>query len=146
MNDEIRTIEPDWKAVRIDATQYWDEAFLSDNRIAQIYDVYIYDANEQTYCCEMTPSFALHQVDMFPIFKDDDPSEEDREFVLDALEEALAQSELVSYFHCRTIEALAAADVISQKIEMTKDEWETDEAYSYLCEEVCGEYRSNPDW
>jgi hypothetical protein len=56
-------IKPDYRYVRIDETRYWNEEFLADiGPDAKIVATYIFNANEVTYCCEITPSYWLEYV------------------------------------------------------------------------------------
>lgn len=44
-------------------TQQWKPEFISENKIKDIYAIYVYDANQHTYAMEMSPSYYLEPVD-----------------------------------------------------------------------------------
>jgi hypothetical protein len=146
--NEPRTIAPIFKSVKINGTQHWDVEFLKKYGISEIWDVYIYDETTATYCCELTPSYALYPVDSFPVFKSDDVDEDVREEVYEQLDEArFADPEHVHYHHCSGIDSISDDNKHLQDIsDVDKDEWDTEEEYNKLCESVCGEYSSNPDF
>ena len=47
------------KIVKIDVTHHWNEDFLRELNTGKVYDYYLYDANQTTNCCELTPSYYL---------------------------------------------------------------------------------------
>jgi hypothetical protein len=73
-----RTLPIDAHLVAIDQTEYWN---IPDHmeHIEKILGVYLYDANEHTYLCEMQPSYWLYPVDNVVVFRDsaDDEVQDD---------------------------------------------------------------------
>lgn len=49
-------VTPAWRGVAIDVTHNYEIAEDDKPFIKRILDVFIYDVNEHTYCCEITPS------------------------------------------------------------------------------------------
>lgn len=52
----------DFYAVAIDETRYYQIEATDATHIECILGVYVYDASERTYCCELTPSHWLEPV------------------------------------------------------------------------------------
>jgi len=77
--------------------------------IDQILAVYLYDANERTHLCEMTPShfmrFLHHVIHLTKAGRD--LSDEQREALYNVYE--IENPNVDQYMHCRTLERLAAA-------------------------------------
>ena len=49
----------DWRTVALDVTGHCDFSEGDRDYVKGIYDVYMYDHNERTFCCELTPSYYL---------------------------------------------------------------------------------------
>ena len=47
------------KLVKIDVTHEWNKDFLKQLGSGKVYDYCLYDANQVTHCCEITPSYWL---------------------------------------------------------------------------------------
>ena len=58
MPDEI--IQPDFKIVHLDQTGNWLESIRNQLKGGKVWAIYLFDKNQVTYCCELTPSYALH--------------------------------------------------------------------------------------
>lgn len=54
-----KKIKPDWYCVAIDETAHWNLDDEDRPYIEKMMGLYIYDRNEHTYCCELTPSYYL---------------------------------------------------------------------------------------
>lgn len=89
-----------FKVVRIDETDMWSEEI--QKRASKLTGVYIYNNDEQTYCCELTPSFWLEFIHTEP--KNYPEDEQDREQLLDELE--TTDSDISHYRHVRDVERL----------------------------------------
>ena len=59
----------DARFIALNETEYWSLDVEMMRHIERIETVYLYDANEHTYCCEMTPSYWLMPVETRAIFK-----------------------------------------------------------------------------
>lgn len=107
-------IQSDIRVVAIDETQHWNDEMKE--KCGKIETVYIYDANVQTNCCEVTPSYYLE-----PLYYniENEVSDEVHEQV---------QSELVNdegnYFNCRFIDQLKSIEVPIDSIEFETSESE----------------------
>ena len=88
--------------VSLNWTQYY---FLADEDkpyIKQIREVFLYDANERTHCCEFTPSYYLRHLYTAIIFTRDAPDD-----VQDRLDEKYAYCPTDDiYVHCHTVDDL----------------------------------------
>jgi hypothetical protein len=140
--------KPKFCSVRINETEHfkdWSEKYTFGGKI---YGVYIYDANEQTYCCEMTPSYCLYPIgytlewdvmDLEEMAANSGISTDDLEDV-----ENMADKN-VTYIHCGSIDRLPDTDKVLQvDYALYPDEW--DETYRYLLDKAQEDYRGNPDW
>ena len=59
MNEDTRTVEPDFRVIAIEETEHWREDIVEIT--GRIWRLYLVDFNEYTYLCEVTPSvFAWH--------------------------------------------------------------------------------------
>lgn len=80
----------------IDETVDWDSSITAvTGRIATLY---LYDAHQQTFCCEMTPSYACYLVGYLTERSIDDTLQM-------ALQETTDVGQ-VSYIHCRQVDRL----------------------------------------
>ena len=66
LNEPNPNVKPDIKYVKIDDTGHWAQGFLEKYGITKMVGVYIFDANEYTYCCEITPSHWLEFIETQP--------------------------------------------------------------------------------
>lgn len=107
MTTEEITLPIHARLVRVDETEYWD---LSDwPEVDRIYTHYLYDMNQNTYCCEMTPSYELHFVESYPTFKfeaQDEAQEERLGSIIEDVEEIGRLGDGITYMHCREADAL----------------------------------------
>lgn len=46
-------------AIKIDETEYWNDSFLRENNISNIFTVYVYDPNKRVHVCSLSPSVEL---------------------------------------------------------------------------------------
>ncbi len=97
-------ITSDFWAVPIDVTQYYNIADSDRPHIKKIVDVFIYDRNERTYCCEITPSYYLIYLYTTIEFADPDISED----VRDSIQQAYCCYESTDdcYMHCSNVERI----------------------------------------
>ena len=99
------SIRPDFRAVRLDIAKYCTPVERAVKYIRAIYDVYMYDHNEHTFCCETTPSFYLRHLYTTVDFQND-PSEE----MIADIEETCCESAEDIYMHVSDIEKLPETD------------------------------------
>lgn len=113
--------------VKIDETKYFD---CLPHDIGRIFTVYMYNPDEQTHCCEITPSYYLIPVDCYAERTHLLSDEPEKERVYDILENSMNGFEGI-YRHCSSI------DQIGDEFKFTsKNDFESeDEAFEY--------YRSN---
>ena len=91
--------------VKIDETQYWTPDIIE--KAGKIWAVYLYDADEGTFCCELTPSYFLE-----PLYYSPEKFIEgidEREQVEDAFDEVL-RDDRGRYFHCKDIDRIPEKD------------------------------------
>jgi hypothetical protein len=96
----------DIRVISLDETEYYaideaDRPFIKAMR-----GVYMYDKNQQTHCCELTPSYWLIHVEDQVIFTDKCPDYDDEK--RDELEQKYANSTDTNgiYMHCHDVDAL----------------------------------------
>jgi len=143
MNDEIRTIKPDFKNVRINETHHYPKHI--QEKFGNIYSTHLFDKNEHTYCCSLTPSYCLHYLGTVVEFKnDDDHNDDDLVNLRDELETD-PNYELINYYNCNVIDNLPEDDFDSCFTSDDED-WKTKEEYNDLLEHVMDSSRGNPSW
>ncbi len=117
-------------------SSYWDED-LVERCGGGIYGVYVYDFREETFCCELTPSYYLYLVEYFPEITPEE--DEEREQLLNKLGEVAASDDYNMYVHCSVIDRIPLEESSSQLVYETKhqilvdyqspddpdDEWDT---------------------
>ena len=74
---QARALESDWYAVRVDETGHCEPEFVARCG-GKVWTVYIYNRNESNYCCEMTPSFCLYEIECQPETWPEDERDKDR--------------------------------------------------------------------
>lgn len=65
-----RTVRPDFWLVKFDQTQYWRLPPEQMQHVERIVQVLLFDRNEITHCCEITPSYCLFPVETRAEYKD----------------------------------------------------------------------------
>jgi hypothetical protein len=108
MNTQIETPPSSVKvfAVSIDETKYYTLAKDDAALIKAIHNVYVYNADEHTYCCEFTPSFYLDPLYTYIEFVDG-VSENDRER---CEENYCYENSEGMYLHCRLLDTMTVKD------------------------------------
>jgi hypothetical protein len=96
-------IKPDFRYVKIDETQHWNESFIRAlGTGTKLIATYVYDASEVTHCCELTPSHFLMYVGT-----EIEPGRELSDSEWETYEEQVRESEFQCdndhYRHCRSI-------------------------------------------
>jgi hypothetical protein len=102
LNEKRNDIPLDLWVVKIDQTEYWTKEVFKENPcIKRIFGVYMVDMNSRTFCCELTPSYAL----CFLENQWDGDSPDDDE-ALEKASESMQEPEdqRFSYYHCSTID------------------------------------------
>jgi hypothetical protein len=99
---ETRTL--DLWLVRLEQTNHHPVA--GDEEVLGWAEVYLYDRNEVTYCCELTPSYCLYALYTEVMLKDfgEGLSEEELSRLHEEHETSL--DEYVRYVHCHDIQRL----------------------------------------
>ena len=118
---------PKFKAVKVNETQHWNEEFRKKFGITKIFGVYVFNPNEATNCCELTPSYELNFVHS-DAECDDELSDEMREEMFDKIMEGDIHTEPVTYMHCRDIDRMKTIDIgefetIEDAIEYCQGNW-----------------------
>ena len=116
-------VPPKWTAVRIDESQHCGEEFL-ERCGGKVYAVYLVDMNSVTYCCEITPSYCMIPIDLVAgEYPDDEAS---REKLYEELQQAMWETDMVSYMHCRSVDRLPAESKWSIELQLDEEEWRED--------------------
>lgn len=134
---------PDWRAVRIDETQYCDAEWLEKFGIKTLYSVYLVDFASVTRCCEITPSYALNFIGNVPDEGSVPDDEEERDALFYELRDVDSGADPVTYMHCRVLDRMLD-DENQSKIDIDIDDWEDDEERGF--EDVREYYVGNPTW
>lgn len=139
------TIKPKFYAVKMDETEYWSVDI--QKKVKQIFSVYIFNANEVTYCCSSTPSYCLHFVGVavYANHEDEYGTDEWSETV-EAIEEASFGNEAVSYFNCNVIDSMLKNTPENFDGDFNvDDDWE-DTDRDELMNDMIEAYSGNPTW
>lgn len=144
---EDKKIVPNFEIVKFEETEFYDATELTRLGIKKVYGIYLYDKNQVTFCCELTPSYCLYYVD-FCYDNSSDLTDVQCEEAYDWLVEANSGNEEVEYFHCSDIDVFPKEDrrewnPEDKKYEFTK---ETEDEYNKLRDDMISEYRMNPCW
>jgi|LakMenEpi03Aug12_release.lakeMendotaPanAssembly.Ray.scaffolds.fasta_scaffold1722534_1 hypothetical protein len=94
-------MRPEIYIVAIDATSNYSQQMVDE--YGRIFDIYYFNINEVTHCCEITPSYCLEYVASYCEKQPED--ELLREKMYDDLQEANLFSE-GGYYHCNYIDSL----------------------------------------
>jgi hypothetical protein len=105
MNDE-RTLRPDFWAVAIDETFAWDLGKYAQY-VKSVECTYFFDKNEQTFCCEITPSYLLYKIRSTANFVDDfDVHSREADSVDEFIMTHDWEGDSDMYVHCQDIEKM----------------------------------------
>ena len=104
MNEErdFTKIPRKWTAVAVDLSMHCQADFLARCG-GKVFEVYLFDANELTYCCSVTPSYCLYSMGLIPETYPED--ETVREQLCEELLEGDHDSD-VAYMDCVFIDRL----------------------------------------
>ncbi len=104
-------IASDWWFIGIDETAHWNLPEKLSKHIKTINTVYVFNRNEHTHCCELTPSYWMSCVDYdiiwHPEFYETPNCERLRDYAFNLLNN-VARFESDCYMHVRSVEALLA--------------------------------------
>jgi hypothetical protein len=92
----IEAIKPDFRVFKTETTRYWRKDIR--RKAGKLFAVYLFDANRHVHACELTPSYEMHYVG--PTWTN---SVGDR--MSETIREGDADTDLVSYYHVRGIDA-----------------------------------------
>lgn len=101
-----------YRVVKIDETHAYIDEGLVERSGGKIYSVYIYNDQEQTHLCEITPSYWLEEVDVVPeVYPDYDL---DQGVTSDRLSMDLMESRNEDggiYVHCHQVDRLPSDEL-----------------------------------
>jgi len=118
-------IKSDFRVVAIDETRHWNKDI--QEACGTIKTVYLFDKSVQTFCCEITPSYAL--TPLYYIAENE---------ISDEMHETL-QQELpneVSHFHCSVVDELESEST-ENDIDFESSESEEYQEHYAEVEEYC---------
>jgi len=117
-----------FKQVKINETQHWNKEFLKRHNLKKMLGVYVFNSNEATHCCELTPSYCLYFIRTeyeFEVYPEDDIREDiDLEII-----ESDNNMDQTIYMHCRNVDKisdiidLGEFDNIDEAIEEANANW-----------------------
>lgn len=90
----------------VDTIGHWSEAGAVRQRCKAQYDVFAYDPDEVTHCCEFTPSYCLWPTYATFLLKDGRDHDDDELMEKLDMEVSDALDWDCSYIHCHSIDAL----------------------------------------
>lgn len=98
------TLPIDAHIIAIDETEYYNIAPEHRQHISQIRGVYLFDTNQVTHCCELTPSYYLIHLYNEVIFTDGDDLDDGTR---DEIEQNYAHEGSDDiYVHCHTVDGM----------------------------------------
>ena len=97
----------DARVIAIDETRYYDIEAADKPLIKKILGVYLYDKNEVTHCCELTPSYWLIHLYNLVIFTEEGEALDEitRDLKRDYYEMSDSEDK---YFHCHDVDEMEA--------------------------------------
>jgi hypothetical protein len=145
MTETAQEILPHFKWVKIDETRHWAEEWRAKNKIKKIVSTYIFNANEVTHCCEITPSYWLEHIESCAELEQDagvaDMTDAEYQAFLEEcgrIDEEMRDEELQNdnsmYVHCREVDGkvgyiLEAAERLGVKLNL----WNIQNLYVQVC-------------
>lgn len=106
LNDPNCKVKPDWQSIYLDETRYWNLADADKPLIEKMIGVYVYDRNSVTYCCEVTPSYAMIHL-YNSAWVGVDCTDEDRKRIhSDYVDAAMGSDDDVRYMHARDVDRI----------------------------------------
>lgn len=90
---------PHWKVWAREETHFWIDQI--QERAGRLFGLYLFDANRQVHCCELTPSYEMHFVETVYAKHDDDERVDEK--LAEEIREANWVEEDVRYFHCHSV-------------------------------------------
>jgi len=86
-----------WKIVALEETHLWNKVVIEST--GRIWGLYLFAANHQVHCCEITPSYELNLIESITERAIDDDT-------FDDVRNADAFSEQMAYWHCSAIDRI----------------------------------------
>lgn len=118
---------PNFRVVKINDTQAWNEKFRRNYHIKNIFSVYVFNPNEATHCCELTPSYELNFVHS-DVECEIDLDEDMREEMWEEVSQGDCYCDPISYMHCSSIDRMKTIDIgefetIEEAVEYCQGNW-----------------------
>ena len=124
----------------LEETENWNEEITK--RAGKIFGVYLYNPDTRTHCCEITPSHELYFLHSVPENLPDD--EDERERLLDDMDEGNLETERVSYMHCHTLKAMPR--IKRGELKTGTYQYDRYRMREFDIDEVIEHYQGNPDY
>jgi hypothetical protein len=138
----MEKILPKIGAVRIDETQYWSDDV--QEKVDKIYGVYLFDKNQHTHLCELTPSYCLWYMG-FAVYADGLDADE-----LCELEDDMRSndySEPVTYMHCSAVDKMDAENFDWDfNVDHENYDYDDEDSYRDMIDDMMEAYSGNPTW
>ena len=94
-------MRPDFRIYKVETTNDWREDIRA--KVDKLYAVYVFDANRETYACELTPSFEMRYLGPTWTGKLDSPDDDDwRQELFEEIVDGGAESDDI-YVHVRSV-------------------------------------------
>lgn len=142
--ETVEKVLPKICAVRIDETECWTDDVRA--KVDKVYGIYLVDLNCHTYCCSMTPSYAMYYIG-FSI-QSNKTSMFDKMDEIEELEmEMMANSspELVCYMNCSDVDRM---DKSNFDFDFTVDHdyynFDDPKEYHEMIDDMIESYNGNP--
>lgn len=143
-NQKLIEMFPDIYVVRIFDTEYFDQEWLRELKIARAWSVYIFNKRKRVHLCSVTPCYELFLVDTeFEYIEGFEPDDSTRDANDYEFREACAHDERVVYFNKLDIDRLPEDQVFHHGIEKTEGDSLTEEE---VLEGLCEHYSANSIW
>jgi len=112
-----------YRVLKIDESEHITDPEFLERCGGKVYSVYLYNDQEVTHCCELTPSYWLYEVDVIAESYPEDPEESDK------LYEDLRycrNDQGGIYIHCHSVDSMK-----SEEFGEFEDDDEAIEAYTF---------------
>jgi hypothetical protein len=113
LTESVQEVKPHFKWVKIDETRHWVEEWRKKNNVKKVVSTFIFNANEITHCCEITPSYWLEHLESYAQLDVDTDSMSEEEFdafleesnrVEDEIRDEEIQNNNDMYVHCHEVD------------------------------------------
>jgi len=136
-------LAPEWRIVRIDETQHWNEASKARRMGGKLIASYAYNRNSHTYCCSVTPAYWLVYLGTDFDLPGESLFVEEREQIDEEIREAEID-DVSGYYACHDVDRWKSKP-LPYAIDVDREDYADVDAYDRAVEDEIREaYGANP--